>query len=99
MIKKLMLMIFIVLFLVLAYSVLQMPESCCTTSPAYSDVTVYYIENSLRETGATNLIAAILADYRAFDTLGETIVLFTSIVAVVSVLRVHKKEETGDDLG
>jgi multisubunit Na+/H+ antiporter MnhB subunit len=33
-----------------------------------------------------------LADYRAFDTLGETIVLFTSVVAVGSVLRSTKHD-------
>ncbi len=89
--------IFLALFVALAHSVLQMPVSCCTDAPAYNETTQYYIDNSLEDTGATNIIAAILADYRAFDTLGETIVLFTSIVAVVSVLGIHSKEDEGDE--
>lgn len=98
--KPFLLLVFFALFVVLVHSVLQMPESCCTDSPAYNDTTQYYIDNSLEDTGATNIIAAILADYRAFDTLGETIVLFTSIVAVVSVLSIHSKEdEAGEKHG
>lgn len=80
------------LSLIMVMAVLEMPRTCCVDAPAYNEVTEYYIDNAVRDTGATNVISAILADYRLFDTLGETIVLFTSIVAVVSALR-KKKED------
>lgn len=83
------------LSMMMVMAVLEMPGTCCVDAPAYSDVSQHYIDNAVSETGATNVISAILADYRLFDTLGETIVLFTSIVAVVSVLR--KKKEEGSD--
>lgn len=85
--------LFIVLFLIITIAILDMPTEASLSAPSYNDSIIYYIENSLNDTGATNIIAAILADYRGFDTLGETIVLFTSIVAVASVLRVAKKKE------
>ncbi len=94
--KKFIASIFILLFVVLVYSIMQMPAGVGVDSLAYSESTEYYIENAASETGVTNIVAAILTDYRAFDTLGETIVLFTSIVAVVSVLRPDKKYEEGE---
>ena len=38
----------------------------------------YYINNGVKDTGAINQVTAILLDYRAFDTLGEAIVIFTA---------------------
>lgn len=78
---------------IMVMAVLEMPATCCVDAPAYNEVTQYYIDNAVRDTGATNVISAILADYRLFDTLGETMVLFTSIVAVVSALRKKKEAQ------
>ena len=78
---------FIVLFVVLVYGILQMPTEAVVTAPSYNEVVNHYLSNGIDETNIPNIIAAILADYRGFDTLGETIVLFTSVVAVGSVLR------------
>jgi len=84
--------VFILLFVLLIFGVMQLPTEATTDAPAYNDVVDYYVEEGANETNASNLIAAILADYRAFDTLGETIVLFTSVVAVGSVLRSTKHD-------
>jgi multisubunit Na+/H+ antiporter MnhB subunit len=48
----------------------------------------------LKETGAANIVTAVLLDYRAYDTLGEATVLFTSIVGALAILRkkARKKE-------
>lgn len=48
----------------------------------------YYLENGARDTGAANLVSAIILDYRAYDTLGEVTVLFTAILGALSVLRI-----------
>ena len=47
----------------------------------------YYLENGARDTGASNLVSAIILDYRAYDTLGEVTVLFTAILGALTVLR------------
>lgn len=47
----------------------------------------HYIESGLQQTGATNLVASVILDYRAFDTLGEATVLFTAAMAVLAVVR------------
>ncbi|MCK8825635.1 hydrogen gas-evolving membrane-bound hydrogenase subunit E [Fuchsiella alkaliacetigena] len=52
----------------------------------------YYVENAVTDTGAINLVTAILFDYRAFDTLGEATVIFTAASAVAFLA---PKKETG----
>lgn len=80
--------VFILLFFLLAAGLLSMrPEQ-----PSYNDAVWHYLNEAATETGAINVIAAIVADYRGFDTLGETVVLFTAAIAVASVLRHPKKE-------
>lgn len=46
-----------------------------------------YIDQGLSSTGAGNLVAAVILDFRGYDTLGEATVLFTSVVGVMAVLR------------
>ncbi|MFC1780722.1 hydrogen gas-evolving membrane-bound hydrogenase subunit E [Planctomycetota bacterium] len=46
-----------------------------------------YLEDGLAETGAANIVTAVILDYRAYDTLGEATVLFTSIIGATVILR------------
>jgi len=46
-----------------------------------------YIAEAMRKTGATNIVAAIILDFRGYDTLGEATILFTSVIGVLAVLR------------
>ena len=89
--KKVWLMITILLGVMLVISVFYMPTQIGPLT--YTEATETYINESVNQTGATNIIAAIITDFRAFDTLGETLVLFTSILAVISVLSGVKKED------
>lgn len=86
-------LIFVILFAILVYGVFNMPTEANVFAPSYNEVARHYILEGANETNAANLIAAVLADYRSFDTLGETIVLFTSVVAVGSVLRSTKYDK------
>ncbi len=59
-----------------------------------SDLRVYryafvvrWIEKGLRETAVPNMVTYGLADYRGYDTLGETTVIFTAGVSVILLLR------------
>lgn len=55
-------------------------------SPAATHVSRRYIEHGAGETGATNIVTAVLADYRGYDTLGETMVIFTAGLACLLIL-------------
>jgi len=63
-----------------------------TASPE-THASQYYVQNGLEQTGAANAVAAIILDYRGYDTLGEATVLFTSILGASVLLR--KKARIG----
>lgn len=46
-----------------------------------------YINKGLEKTGATNIVSAIILDYRGYDTLGEATILFTAVIGVLAVIR------------
>jgi len=46
-----------------------------------------FIEVGQAKTGASNLVASVILDFRAYDTLGEATVLFTAVIGVLVVLR------------
>ncbi|MCM8768605.1 MAG: DUF4040 domain-containing protein [Candidatus Omnitrophica bacterium] len=53
----------------------------------------HYLSGGLRETGAANIVASVILDYRAYDTLGEATVLFTSILGALAILRVYSRKK------
>lgn len=48
-----------------------------------SDLYDYYVVNSLQDTGATNAVAAILLNYRLFDTFFEALMLLISVLGII----------------
>ena len=76
--------VFIAIFLLVAIKCLKdLPEFGYPTMRVAST----YIKEGLTRTGATNLVASIILDYRAYDTLGEATVLFTAVIGVLAVVR------------
>lgn len=64
------------------------PAFVAAQQPAASQA---YIEQALEKTGAANIVAAVILDFRAYDTLGEATVLFTSILGAIVILRKNPK--------
>ena len=63
-------------------------EPIFATAPAEDgNASQHYRQHALAETGAANIVTSVILDYRAYDTLGETAVLFTSIVGATVLLR------------
>lgn len=52
-----------------------------------------YLEKGSSETGAVNIVSAVILDYRAYDTLGEATVLFTAIIGALAILRGRAKRK------
>lgn len=71
---------------VLARAVLELPAVGDPLAPAARHVSPRYIEDGPAETGAPNMVTGVLADYRAYDTLGETVVILTAGLACALVL-------------
>lgn len=48
-----------------------------------TDLYTYYTTNFLTDTGSVNAVTAIYLDYRAFDTLFETLLLLVSVIGII----------------
>ena len=71
----------------------ELPPYGSPDNPANNEVAERYIESGLQETGAVNIVAGMILDYRAFDTLGESNVLFIAAVTVLILLRVTSRPD------
>jgi len=87
--KLLVVVLLAVIAFALVVTVLEMPTFGDPANPTNNEVMLHYVQETMRETGALNIIAAIIIDYRAFDTLGEATVLFVAIAAALSTLKSH----------
>lgn len=80
------------LALALVFTVSYLPKSGSPDTPADSSVVSQrYIEQGLQETGATNIVAGMILTYRAFDTFGETNVLFIATCCVMIMLMLDER--------
>ena len=77
-----------VIYMLLA-SVSDMPPFGRPDNPVNNEVSARYIEDGLRETGSVNIVGGMILDYRAFDTLGESHVLFIAACSVMLLLRMN----------
>lgn len=75
-------------------TVIALPPFGAADNPYNNEVSQRYIESGIQETGAVNFVAGMILDYRAFDTFGESTVLF---VAACSVLLLLKLGDHGPD--
>jgi multicomponent Na+:H+ antiporter subunit B len=76
-----------VMMVVLLLTVSYLPSFGDPDNPANNEVPQRYIEQGLQETGALNVVAGMILDYRAFDTFGESAVLFLAVCAIMLVLQ------------
>ncbi len=81
----------IFLVVMLLFAVSGLPTFGDPANPANNEVSERYIEKGLQETGAVNIVTGMILDYRAFDTLGESHVLFIATCTVLILLRTDKK--------
>jgi multicomponent Na+:H+ antiporter subunit B len=70
----------------LVYAVAALPEFGDPASPANAHVGRSYMIETPKEIGVPNMVTAVLASYRGFDTLGETVVVFAAGIGVALML-------------
>ncbi len=70
----------------LVYGTLDIPHFGDPDTPSQQHVAPRYIEQGQAETGVPNLVTAVLASYRGYDTLGEVTVIFTAGIGVLLLL-------------
>ena len=86
------LIVVIITGMVLVYGTLDMPDWGDPDSPANMHVSPYYITNTLEDTATPNIVTSVLADYRGYDTFGETTVIFSAGMACILLLRRQLKK-------
>lgn len=87
--NALIMLLFVALML---YATAGLPDHADPQAPANTHVSPTYIEDSVKDTHTPNIVTAVLADYRGYDTLGETMVIFAAGLACVLILM--KRKET-----
>lgn len=75
----------------LIFGTLGLPAFSDPAAPIHTHVAPRYIEKAVTETGVPNVVTAVLASYRGYDTFGETIVVFTAGIGVIALLRRRRK--------
>ena len=78
---------------VLVYGTLDLPGFSDVEAPIHTHVAPRYLQEGLKETSVPNIVTAVLASYRGFDTLGEVTVVFTAGAGVVALLRRRRRPE------
>lgn len=76
-----------ILVSILLVGVYDLPKFGRADNPVNNEVAQRYLKKGVEDTGALNIVTGIILDYRAFDTFGEAVVLFTAAVAVLVVLK------------
>ena len=77
----------------LIYGTLDMPYFGSAAAPIHQHVAPRYINDSMQEIGVPNIVTSVLASYRAFDTFGEVVVIFTAGIGVLALLLVVRRPE------
>ena len=92
------LMIVTVVGLTLLYGTLDMPSFGDANAPAQMHLYPDFLERTPKDIDVPNVVTAILASYRGFDTLGEVVVVFTAGIGVLMLIsglgrRKNKEDE------
>ena len=83
----------VVLIGLLLETVERMPRFGEADTLMDSELTEFYVEHTKEETGAMNIITGIILDYRGFDTLGESHVLFIAVCTVLLMLSIYGERD------
>ena len=81
----------------LVYATFDMPAFGDPGAPAFRHVVPEYIEGSATDVAVPNIVTAVLASYRGYDTLGEVAVIFTAGVGVMFLLGRRREDEIQDE--
>jgi len=85
--------VFLAIFLYIGYEALRdLPKF----GQPLMRVAQFYLKEGWMKTGAANLVASVVLNFRAYDTLGEVTVLFAAVVGVLAVMRHKGRKEIGE---
>jgi multicomponent Na+:H+ antiporter subunit B len=81
----------------LIYGTVSLPPFGTPDAPIHLHTTPYYLQQSIPDTGVSNIVTSVLGDYRGFDTLGETTVIFTAGMGVMLLLKGRRRRKDNNE--
>jgi multicomponent Na+:H+ antiporter subunit B len=81
---------------VLVWGTLVLPPFGTADAVIHQHVAPRYIADTIKDTNVPNVVTSVLADYRGYDTLGETTVIFTAGMGVMLLLRGARRRSRSD---
>lgn len=75
----------------LLYGTRDFPAWGDPQAPASVYLSPHYVEQAVAQTHVPNIVTAVLGDYRGYDTMFETVVIYCAGMAVVGVLRRNRE--------
>lgn len=81
----------------LIYGTFELPPFGEAHTPVHLHTTPYYLQQSIPDTSVANIVTSVLADYRGYDTLGETTVIFTAGIGVMLLLWGRRRRNDNDE--
>lgn len=87
------------IFAALVYGSVDMPLYGDPSAPIHNHVAPRYLGESMGEIGLPNVVTSVLASYRGYDTMGETFVIFTAAIGVLTLIGRARRKKGGKDGG
>ena len=76
----------------LIYTALDLPHFGADEALIDNDISTFYVEEGMEHTGAMNIVTSIILDFRGFDTLGESHVLFIAACMILMLLKLPEDD-------
>lgn len=81
----------------LIWGTAELPKFGVSHAPIHQNTAPKYIEDAAQHKMPPNMVTGVLADYRGYDTLGETTVIFTGGIGVMLIMRGRRRKSKGSD--
>ena len=91
--RPLPLLVVVVTGMVLIYGTFSLPPFGAADSPAQLHVAPLYLAEAQKATGVPNVVTAVLASYRGWDTLGEVVVILAAGIGVMALLDGRRRRD------
>lgn len=92
--RLLALTVVLVLSTLMMAGVSQLPAPGSPDSAVHRHIAAHYIAGGAEAGGAPNLVTSVLLNYRAFDTYGEVVVIFSALLAILAVGLAGRRHRT-----
>jgi multicomponent Na+:H+ antiporter subunit B len=89
--KKAMIWFSLTVILIFSIYVSYKMTGALNQNPTYEGIAKEIVDKTIQQTGAVNSVTAIVFDFRGYDTLGESFVLFTAVTGAAVILRKQKR--------